>query len=94
MIIPDVEVYIRRLYLCLKSQGIVSANECMLSGYFGCRQQCLYGCFFFCLLIFALFHGDRVNMLGIDWVNHVVLDGGCVGLKGKFVRGLTSEYAT
>ena len=49
---------------------------------------------FFCLLIFALFHGDCVNMLGIDWVNHVVLDGGCIGLKGKFVRGLASEYAT
>ena len=93
MIIPDVEVYIQRLYLCLKSQGMVSANECMLSGYFGCRQQCLYGCFF-CLLIFALFHGDRVNMLGIDWVNHVVMDGGCIGLKGKFIRGLASEYAT
>ena len=72
---------------------MVSANECVLSGYFGCRQQfCMV--VFFCLLIFALFHGDRVNMLGIDWVNHVVLDGGCVGLKGKFVRGLASEYAT
>ena len=47
-IIPDVEVYLRRLYLCLKSQGMVSANECMLSGYFGCRQQCLYGCLCFC----------------------------------------------
>ena len=54
MIIPDVEAYLRWLYLCLKSQGMVSANECMLSGYFGCRQQCLYGCLCFCLLIFAL----------------------------------------
>ena len=47
-IIPDVEAYLRRLYLCLKSQGmVVSANECLLSGYFGCRQQCLYGCLCF-----------------------------------------------
>ena len=33
-------------------------------------------------------------MLGIDWVNHVVLDSGCIGLKGKFIRGLASEYVT
>ena len=46
---------------------MVSANECVLSGYSGCRQQCLYGCLCFCLLVFALFHsGDRVDMMGID----------------------------
>ena len=55
---------------------MVSTNECVLSGYFGCRQQCLYGCLCFCLLVFALFHGgDRVDMMGTDWVNHVVLNG-------------------
>ena len=64
-IIPEAEAYIRQLYLCLKGQEMVSANECVLSGYFGCRQQCLYGCLCFCLLVFALFHGDRVDMMGI-----------------------------
>ena len=32
---------------------MVSANECMLSGYFGCRQQCLYGCFLFIDICFV-----------------------------------------
>ena len=42
-IIPKAEAYIRRLYSCLKGQEMVSANECVLSGYFGCRQQCFMG---------------------------------------------------
>ena len=64
-IIPKAEAYIRQLYLCLKGQEMVSANERVLPGYFGCRQQCLYGCLCFCLLVFALFHGDgRVDMMG------------------------------
>ena len=103
VVVPDVEAYLRRLYLCLKAQGMVSANECILSSYFGCRQQCLYGCLCFCLLVFDLFHGDRINMPGIDWVNHVVMDGGCGRLRSDFVTGLglnervllgyVSEYA-
>ena len=24
-----------------------------------------------------MFHGDHTNMPCIDWINHVVLDGGC-----------------
>ena len=60
-IIPEAKAYIRRLYLHLKGQEMVSANECVLSGYFRCRQQCLYGCLCFCLLVLALFHGDRVD---------------------------------
>ena len=103
VIVPDVEAYLRWLYLSLKAQGMVSANECVLSSYFGCRQQCLFGCLCFCLLVFALFHGDRINMPGIDWVNHVVMDGGCGRLRGDFITGLglnervllgyVSEYA-
>ena len=103
IVVPDVEVYIQRLYLSLKAQGMVSANECVLSSYFGCRQQCLYRCICFCLLVFALFHGDCINMPGIDWVNHVVMDGSCGRLRGDFVTGLglnkrvllgyASEYA-
>ena len=38
VVVPDVETYLRRLYLSLKAQGMVSANECVLSSYFGCRQ--------------------------------------------------------
>ena len=79
----DGEAYLRRLYLCLKNQGMVYADGCNLSGYFGCRQQCLYGCVF-CLLVMAMFHGDCTNMPCIDWINHVVLDGGCAGLGRGF----------
>ena len=79
---------------------MVSPNECVLSGYFGCRQQCLYGCLCFCLLVFALFHsGDCVDMMGIDWVNHVVLNGGCRNLGNDVMStmevvllGCVSEY--
>ena len=72
----DGEAYLRHMYLSLKEQGMVSANDLVYSGYYGCRQLCLYGCVCFCLLVFAMYHGDRSNMLSIDWVNHVVLDGG------------------
>ena len=72
----DGEAYLRRVYLALRDQGMISANE--LSGFFGCRQQRLYGCVCFCLLVFAMYHGDRhANMSSIDWVNHVLLSGGC-----------------
>ena len=74
----DGETYLRRMYLSLCSKGMVSANDCVLSGYFGCRQQCLYGCICFCLLLIGMYHGDCMNMLCIDWVNHIVLDGGWV----------------
>ena len=50
----DGEAYLRRLYLCLKNQGMVYVDGCNLSGYFGCRQQCLYGCMCFCLLVMAI----------------------------------------
>ena len=72
----DGKAYLRRVYLALHDQGMISANE--LSGFFGCHQQCLYGCMCFCLLVFAMYHGgDRANMSSIDWVNHIVLSSGC-----------------
>ena len=72
----DGEAYLRRVYLALCDQGMISANK--LSGFFGCHQQCLYGCVCFCLLVFAMYHGgDRANMSSIDRVNHIVLSGGC-----------------
>ena len=72
----DGEAYLRRVYLALRDQRMISANE--LSGFFGCHQQCLYGCMCFCLLVSAMYHGDRcTNMSSIDWVNHIVLSGGC-----------------
>ena len=71
---------------------MVSANECVLSGYFGCRQQCLYWCLCFCLLVFVLFHsGDHVDMMGIDWVNHVVLNGGCRNLGNELLPDVMSS---
>ena len=61
----DGEAYLRRMYLAFCDQGMISANE--LSGFFGCRQQCLYGCVCFCLLVFEMYHGgDRANMPSID----------------------------
>ena len=62
--------------MCLKNQSMVYADGCNLSGYFGCRQQCLNGCMCYCLLVMAMFHGDHTNMPCIDWINHVFLDGG------------------
>ena len=84
----DGEEYLPRIYLSLRSQGMVSANDCVLPGYFGCRQQCLYGCICFCLLLIGMYHGDRLNMPCIDWINHVVLDGGCGRLGDEFVEGM------
>ena len=84
----DGEAYLQRMYLSLRSHGMVSVNDCVLSGYFGCRQQCLYGCICFCLFLIGMYHGDRVNMPCIDWINHVVLDGGCGRLGDEFVEGM------
>ena len=72
---------------------MVSANECVLSDYFDCRQQCLYGCFFLFIDICFVSWGSCQHA----WYRlgkSCGLDGGCIGLKGKFVRGLASEYAT
>ena len=70
---------------------MVSANECVLFGYFGCRQQCLYGCSCFCLLVFALFNGgDHVDIMGVDWVNHMVLNGGCHNLGNELLPDVMS----
>ena len=61
----DGEAYLRRVYLALRDQGMISANK--LSGFFGCHQQCLYGCMCFCPLVFAMYHGDcHANMSSID----------------------------
>ena len=73
----DGEAYLRRMYLTLGDRGMVSANECVLSGFFGCHQQCLYGCVCFCMLFIAMYHGDHANISLVDWVNHIVLSGGC-----------------
>ena len=95
-VLKDGEAYLRRMYLTLRDQGMVSANECVLSGFFGCRQQCLYGCVCFCMLFTAMYHGDHANMSLVDWVNHVVLSGGCakvvdVGELGLMERVLLNS---
>ena len=41
--------------------------------------------------MFALFHGDgRVDMMGIDWVNHMVLNGGCRNLGNELLPEVMS----
>ena len=84
----DGEAYLRRLYLVLRSQGMVSSNECAFFGFFGCCQQCLYVCVCFCLLVCVLYQGDRTNMPLIDWVNHVILSGGCAKVLSEQSLGL------
>ena len=73
---------------------MVSANECVLSGYFGCRQQCLYGCFFLFIDICFVSWGSCQHAwyrLGkscgfgwwVHWIERKIRQG-----------GLASEYAT
>ena len=41
--------------------------------------------------MFVLFHGgDCVDMMGIDWVNHEVLNGGCRNLGNELLPDVMS----
>ena len=54
----------------------------VLSDHFGSRQQCLYGCVCFSLLMFAMYDSDCSNMSNVDWLLQVVLGGGCSNVVG------------
>ena len=70
------EMYLRRLNLCLKSQGFL--GEVDDASYVGSRQQCLYGCVCFVYLLFEMCGNfDFVGVDGIDWLMQTVFDGGC-----------------
>ena len=70
------------MYLVLKEQEMVCLLNGMLLDHFGSRQQCLYGCVCFLLLMFAMYNSDCSNMSNVDWLLQVVLGGGCSNVIG------------
>ena len=73
-----IELYLRRLYLTLKSQSFDVDNV----QYVGSRQQCLYGCVCFVVMFFEAYDNfDAVGMKNIDWLMCIVLDRGCNDLN-------------
>ena len=69
------EQYLRRLFLVMKEQGML--NGCEICSFIGSRQQCLYGCLCIVLLLFSTYEGDSSNIPNVDWVDQVVMNGGC-----------------
>ena len=70
------ELYLRRLYSMLKEQNMV--NDCNISDYIGSRQQCLYGCMCFMLLLFSMYNSiNLMKVKNIDWFQGTVIKGGC-----------------
>ena len=71
------EMYLRRLNLCLKSQGFLGDKD-VDDAYVGSRQQCLYGCVCFVYLLFEMCGNfDFVGVDSVDWLMQTVFDGGC-----------------
>ena len=77
-----IELYLRRLYLTLKSQSFDVDDPSSIQ-YVGSRQQCLYGCVCFVVMFFEAYDNfDAVGMKNIDWLMCIVLDHGCNDLNG------------
>ena len=75
-----IELYLRRLYLTLKSQSFDVDDNVR---YVGSRQQCLYGCVCFVVMFFEAYDNfDAVGMKNVDWLMCIVLDRGCNDLNG------------
>ena len=75
-----IELYLRRLYLTLKSQSFDVDDDVP---YVGSRQQCLYGCVCFVVMFFEAYDNfDAVGMKNVDWLMCIVLDRGCNDLNG------------
>ena len=76
-----IELYLRRLYLTLKSQSF-DVDDPSSVQYVGSRQQCLYGCVCFVVMFFEAYDNfDAVGMKNIDWLMCIVLDRGCNDLN-------------
>ena len=71
------EMYLRRVYLVLKNEGMIGVNSDELANHFGSRQQCLYGYVCFVLLLFGMYDSDSSNIPNVDWLKQVVMNGGC-----------------
>ena len=89
------EMYLRRLNLCLKSQGFLGDRGEVDddASYVGSRQQCLYGCVCFVYLLFEMCGNfDFVGVDSVDWLMQTVFDGGCssVVIDGRKECGSTS----
>ena len=68
-----IELYLRRLYLTLKSQSFDVDDDNVR--YMGSRQQCLYGCVCFVAMFFEAYNNfDAVGMKNVDWLMCIVLD--------------------
>ena len=92
------EMYLRRLNLCLKSQGFLGDGEVDDdASYVGSRQQCLYGCVCFVYLLFEMCGNfDFVGVDSVDWLMQTVFDGGCSsvvidGRKKKKCSSMSAE---
>ena len=70
------------MYLVLKEQEMVCLLDSVLLDHFGSRQQCLYRCVCFSLLMFAMYDSDCSNMSNVDWLLQVVLGGVCSNVEG------------
>ena len=71
------EMYLRRIYLVLKNERMIGLNSNELANHFGSRQQCLYGYVCFMLLLFGFYDSDSSNIPNVDWLRHMVMNGGC-----------------
>ena len=71
------KMYLRRIYLVLKNEGMIGVNSDKLANHFGSRQQCLYGCVCFMLLLFGMYDSDSSIIPNVDWLKQVVMNGGC-----------------
>ena len=77
-----IELYLRQLYLTLKSQSF-DVDDPLSIQYVGSRQQCLYGCVCFVVMFFEAYDNfDAVGMKNVDWLMCIVLDRGCNDLNG------------
>ena len=74
------ELYLRRLYLALRSQSFDVNND----HYIGSRQQCLYGCICFVVMFFEVYDDfNAIGMKNVDWLMCIMLDRGCRDLGEK-----------
>ena len=80
------ELYLRRLYLTLRSQSFDVNND----HYIGSRQRCLCRCICFVVMFFEVYDDfDAVGMKNVDWLTCIMLDRRCrdLGEKGMDDRG-------
>ena len=61
----------------LKNEGMIDSGNLELANHIGSRQQCLYGCVCFVLLLFGLYDSDSSSIPNMDWLRPVVMNGGC-----------------